>query len=70
MSPSDITRFKLPPNVPCLGVIVPVFNEGDTIAAVVQTVLEQPHVMEVVVVDDACLVLVNLFKALVIAERA
>ena len=49
---ADITRYKLPPNVPCLGVIVPVFNEGDTIASVVQTVLEQPHVMEVVVVDD------------------
>ena len=52
MSPSDITRFKLPPNVPCLAVIVPVFNEADTIASVIQTVLEQPHVMEVVIVDD------------------
>ncbi len=42
----------LPPNVPCLGVIVPVFNEAATIATLIQTVLAQPHVSEVVIVDD------------------
>jgi len=42
----------LPPNVPCLGVIVPVFNEAATIATIIQTVLAQPHVTEVVIVDD------------------
>lgn len=38
---------------PCLSVIVPVFNEEATIAQVLKTVLEQPLVQEVVVVDDA-----------------
>ena len=52
MSSSEISRPPLPPNVPCLGVIVPVFNEAATIASVIQTVLAQPHVKEVIVVDD------------------
>jgi glycosyltransferase involved in cell wall biosynthesis len=38
---------------PCLGVVVPVFNEAATIANLLQTVLSQPIVQEVVVVDDA-----------------
>jgi glycosyltransferase involved in cell wall biosynthesis len=38
---------------PCLSVVVPVFNEGATIAQVLEQVLEQRPVLEVVVVDDA-----------------
>ena len=53
MSSLDTTRTPLPPNIPCLGVIVPVFNEAASIASVIQTVLAQPHVKEVVIVDDA-----------------
>jgi glycosyltransferase involved in cell wall biosynthesis len=37
---------------PCLSVIVPVYNEGATIASVIRTVLAQPLVKEVVIVDD------------------
>lgn len=38
---------------PCLTVVVPVFNEGPTVANVIQRVLDQRPVQEVVVVDDA-----------------
>jgi glycosyltransferase involved in cell wall biosynthesis len=38
---------------PCLTVVVPVFNEEATIASVLTTVLAQPLVQELVVVDDA-----------------
>jgi glycosyltransferase involved in cell wall biosynthesis len=38
---------------PCLAVVVPVFNEAATIASIIQTVLAQPLVQEVIVVDDA-----------------
>jgi glycosyltransferase involved in cell wall biosynthesis len=37
----------------CLGVVVPVFDEVSTIADVVASVLAQPVVAEVIVVDDA-----------------
>ena len=37
---------------PCLSVVVPVYNEAATIADVLETVLKQPLVAEVVVVDD------------------
>jgi glycosyltransferase involved in cell wall biosynthesis len=37
---------------PFLGVVVPVFNEAKTIKSVIGTVLAQPLVKEVVVVDD------------------
>jgi len=37
----------------CLGVIIPAYNEAGTIAKVLETVLAQPLVREVVVVDDA-----------------
>ena len=41
------------PNLPpCLCVVVPVFNEAATIASVIRTVLSQPLVKEVVVVED------------------
>ena len=47
-------RFKSNAEVPpCLSVVVPVFNEGATIAHVLEQVLEQRPVLEVVVVDDA-----------------
>jgi glycosyltransferase involved in cell wall biosynthesis len=38
---------------PCLAVIIPAYNESGTIARVLQTVLVQPLVQEVIVVDDA-----------------
>ena len=41
------------PSGPCLSVVVPVFNEADTIANVIRTVLDQALVQEVIVVDDA-----------------
>jgi glycosyltransferase involved in cell wall biosynthesis len=37
----------------CLAVIIPAYDEADTIATVLQTVLAQPLVREVIVVDDA-----------------
>lgn len=37
---------------PCLGVVIPVFNEASTIATVLRTALAQPLVREVIVVDD------------------
>lgn len=38
---------------PCLTVVIPVYNEAATITNVIHTVLQQPMVMEVVIVDDA-----------------
>jgi len=37
---------------PCLSVVVPVYNEAATIASVIKTVLAQPPVCEVIIVDD------------------
>ena len=37
---------------PCLSVVMPVFNEAATVAAVIQTVLAQRPVLELVIVDD------------------
>ena len=43
-----------PAEVPaCLAVIIPAYDEAGTIAALLQTVLAQPLVQEVIVVDDA-----------------
>jgi glycosyltransferase involved in cell wall biosynthesis len=39
--------------IACLGVIIPAYDEAGTIAKVLQTVLAQPLVREVIVVDDA-----------------
>jgi len=39
-------------NRPCLTVVMPVYNEEATVAEMVQTVLAQPVVRELVVVDD------------------
>ena len=38
---------------PCLAVVIPVFNEAASIAGVVKTVVSQPLVREIVIVDDA-----------------
>jgi glycosyltransferase involved in cell wall biosynthesis len=37
---------------PCLTVVMPVFNETDTIASVVNTVMQQRPVQQLVIVDD------------------
>ena len=37
----------------CLAVIMPVYNEASTVESVIRKVLEQPHVAELIVVDDA-----------------
>jgi glycosyltransferase involved in cell wall biosynthesis len=37
---------------PCLSVVMPVFNEAETVATVVQTVLSQRPVQQFVIVDD------------------
>ena len=37
----------------CLSVIMPVFNERATVAGIIQTVLQQPQVSELIVVNDA-----------------
>ncbi len=37
---------------PCLSVVMPVFNESDTIASVVKSVLSQQPVQQFVIVDD------------------
>jgi glycosyltransferase involved in cell wall biosynthesis len=39
--------------VPCLAVVMPVYNEASTIEKVVGTVLAQPLVQEIIIVDDA-----------------
>lgn len=38
---------------PCLAVVIPVYNEENTISKILETVLEQRPVLEVIVVDDA-----------------
>lgn len=40
-------------NQRCLSVVMPVYNEASTVADVIPKVLEQPHVAELIVVDDA-----------------
>jgi len=40
------------PTTPCLAVVVPVYNEVATVADVVKTILAQPLVQELIVVDD------------------
>jgi glycosyltransferase involved in cell wall biosynthesis len=47
-------RYKSNADIaPCLGVVVPAFNEGATIARVLEQVLAQRPVQEIIVVDDA-----------------
>jgi glycosyltransferase involved in cell wall biosynthesis len=37
---------------PCLSVVMPVYNEEKTVAEVIRVVLEQPHVVELICVND------------------
>ena len=39
-------------SLPCLGVVMPVFNEATTVAEVLKRVLAQPCVQEVIAIDD------------------
>jgi glycosyltransferase involved in cell wall biosynthesis len=41
------------PHAACLSVVVPAYNEEATLAGVVRKVLAVPHLLEVIVVDDA-----------------
>jgi glycosyltransferase involved in cell wall biosynthesis len=41
-----------PANRACLAVVVPVFNEAATVREIVRRVLDQPVVLEIIVVDD------------------
>jgi glycosyltransferase involved in cell wall biosynthesis len=43
-SPIDATR--------CLSVVMPVYNEGPTVSLIITRVLQQPEVLELVIVDD------------------
>jgi glycosyltransferase involved in cell wall biosynthesis len=38
--------------LPCLSVIMPVYNEAATVAEIIQRVLQQPAVQELIIVDD------------------
>jgi len=53
VSPQSTAEKSAMENAPCLAVVVPVFNEAQTIANVIGTVLAQPLVQEVIIVDDA-----------------
>jgi cellulose synthase/poly-beta-1,6-N-acetylglucosamine synthase-like glycosyltransferase len=48
----SIERSSLTLPMPCLGVVMPVFNEAATVAEILRRVLAQPCVQEVVAVDD------------------
>lgn len=39
---------------PCLGVVMPCFNEAATIEVVIDRILDSPLVRELVIVDDGC----------------
>ena len=51
-NPSQPGKQSPPDNAPCLAVVMPVYNEAPTIAAVVNTVLAQPLLRELIAVDD------------------
>ena len=42
----------LEPVVPCLSVVMPCFNEEQTITTIIEQVLQSPYLLELVVVDD------------------
>jgi glycosyltransferase involved in cell wall biosynthesis len=52
MTPVTSATKDLNGSTPCLGVVIPVYNEAATISNIIKTVLAQPLVAEVVVVDD------------------
>jgi glycosyltransferase involved in cell wall biosynthesis len=37
---------------PCLSVVIPVYNEAETLMEVVRKVLSVPHLLEIIIVDD------------------
>lgn len=47
------TGSEKAPQQPCLGVLMPVFNESATIDEIIRKVLAQPSVCELIAVDDA-----------------
>jgi glycosyltransferase involved in cell wall biosynthesis len=53
MSSTDFLAKNAPVIAPSLSVVIPVYNEAATIAAVVTIVAAQPLVREIIVVDDA-----------------
>jgi glycosyltransferase involved in cell wall biosynthesis len=53
MNLSDPSAADVLPIAPCLAVVIPVFNEAATIAAVVKTVAAESLVREIIIVDDA-----------------
>lgn len=52
MNPVQSNPVELRGAKPCLSIVVPVYNEAATICPVIRTVLAQPLVKEVVIVDD------------------
>lgn len=40
-------------NCPCLSIVMPAFNEEATIGAIVNRVLQVPHLLELIIVDDS-----------------
>jgi glycosyltransferase involved in cell wall biosynthesis len=52
MIPVQSNPNEAPDAKPCLSIVVPVYNEAATIYSVIRTVLAQPLVKEVVIVDD------------------
>jgi len=52
MNPVSANPVEKPGVSPCLSIVVPVYNEAATIASVIRTVLAQPLVKEVIIVDD------------------
>ena len=44
---------EAPPVEPCLSVVMPCFDEEDTVAACLEAVLASPYVAEVLVIDDS-----------------
>lgn len=50
--PASPTDASGAPAAPCLGVVMPVYNEARTVADVIKTVLVQTLVQELIVVDD------------------
>lgn len=59
MTPSEMPKSDLPGSEggkamesECLSVVMPVYNEAKTVGEVIETVLRQPQVAELIVVDD------------------
>lgn len=56
MGPPERAGLAPPPGgqtpAPCLSVVMPCYNEADTIKVVIERVLESPYTQELVIVDD------------------